>query len=242
MKSINWWDEYEIKARYVPTFISVVPLVQFLLLFLGNSFWSSLSQNIGWMLITNIGLSLIIMLALVQLQCSFAKYWIEESIFGQGGINFPTTKMLLLNDSLISEERKEKLRLKIGELFQFSLPTKEEERKNPENAKLKAREAVGHIRNIVGKEEMVRQYNIRYGFIRNLIGGFIWSSIGSIGCSVIYGLQNDWKPMFLFLTFFVTHILLFILRKTILNKFAFTYADYLFCRFLDYKKGGNNNG
>lgn len=36
MSDIKWWDEYEIKARYIPTFLSVVPMVHFLILFLGD--------------------------------------------------------------------------------------------------------------------------------------------------------------------------------------------------------------
>ena len=237
MKKIKWWDEYEIKARYIPTFLSSIPLVQFLLLFLGKSFWSDLSGNIGWMLVANIGLSLIVMLALVQIQCGFAKHWIEEPVFGKGSINFPTTNMLLLNTTLISTERKEQIRNKISKLFGCTFSTIDEESNNPANARLQARDAVNSVRTAVSKGNMTLQYNIRYGFFRNFIGGVIWSGVGSLGCSIIYGIDNDWKPMILFIVLLIVHILTFVLKKPILDKFSFTYADYLFNDFLDYHKG-----
>ena len=121
MKEIKYWDEYEIKARYIPTFLSAVPLVHFLLLFLGETFWKNLSGNIGWMIvITNLGVSLIVMFAFVQIQCGFAKHWVEEPVFGKGGAHFPTSDMLLFNCGLISIERKEQIRNKIS-TFQLCL-------------------------------------------------------------------------------------------------------------------------
>ena len=53
------------------------------------------------------------MLALVQILYSFSKYFIEDSVFGEGGNNFPTTDMLLLKGGLISLERKERIRNKL---------------------------------------------------------------------------------------------------------------------------------
>lgn len=239
MNKAKWWDEYEIKARYIPTFISSVPLVHFLLLFLGPTFWQNLSANISWMLVANIGLSLMIMLALVQFQCGFSKHWVEEPIFGKGGVHFPSTNMLLFNSTLISTTRKEQVRKKIFDLFSMELSTKNDENKNPENARLKARDAVNRIRTVVGKGNMTLQYNIRYGFFRNFIGGVLWSVMGSLGAAVVYGLEHSWKPMLLFIAFFVVHILLFIFKKSILDKIAFAYADSLLNDFIDYRQGGN---
>jgi hypothetical protein len=117
LSEVKSWDEYEIKARYIPTLLSVIPLVHFLILFIGGAFWKELIGNIGWMLVVaNLSLSLIIMLALVQVQCSFAKHFIEESIFGKGGERFPSTDMLLYDGGLISIERKELVR-KNGKTF-----------------------------------------------------------------------------------------------------------------------------
>lgn len=87
---------------------------------------------------------------------------------------------------------------------------------------------------------MTFQYNIRYGFIRNLIGGVLWGAIGSIGCSIIYGSENAFKAMSLFIVFAMIFIALYLSRKIILDKFAFYYADSLFNDFLVKKEEGGN--
>ena len=74
----------------------------------------------------------------------------------------------------------------------------EESKDIPEAQRLN-REAVGFIRSYVGKGRMTHQYNIRYGFMRNLMGGAVWACGGSIGNSLIYGLQKSWAPMALFI-------------------------------------------
>ena len=86
MGKISNWDAYEIKARLVPTFLSVIPITHFAIMFLGRTFWNELADNIGWMpTAANLTLSFIVMLSLVQIQSSLGKTWIEESIFGKGG-------------------------------------------------------------------------------------------------------------------------------------------------------------
>ena len=85
MKSPKFWDEYEIKARYIPTFLTAVPLMHSVVLLLGQNFWGELATNISWMLVADMSLSLLIVLALVQIQCGFAKHWVEEPVFGKGG-------------------------------------------------------------------------------------------------------------------------------------------------------------
>ena len=238
VSKIKWLDEYEIKAKYIPTFLSVIPIVHFLILFISETFWNELINNIGWMLVVaNLSLSLIVMLALVQIQSSLGKMWIEESVFGKGGVNFPTTDMLLYSGGLISKERKEQLRRMISKLYGSVFSTEVEERDDPQNARLQAREAVGHVRTKVGHGVMTIQYNIRYGFFRNLIAGVVWSTIGSLGCSVLYYLDGNWKPMSLFIVYFLIFAVLYLLKDVILEKLAFSYADTLFTEFSNQIKG-----
>lgn len=226
---IKWWDEYEIKARYIPTFLSVIPIVHFSIVFFGGAFWNELFNSISWMLvIANISLSLIVMLALVQIQCSLGKIWIEESVFGKGGKRFPTTDMLLYNGGLISRQRKEQLRCRISDISGCVFSNEEEERADPSNARFQAREAVGHVRRKVGHGVMTIQYNIRYGFFRNLIAGMPWATIGGIGCSLMYFLENRWKPMSLFLAYILIFLALYLFKRAIIERLAYSYADTLF--------------
>jgi hypothetical protein len=232
------WDEYEIKARYIPTFLSVIPVAHFLILFVGMSFWQELIGNISWMLvITNLSLSLIVMLAIAQLQSALGKIWIEKSIFGKGGDRFPTTNMLLYNEGLISKDRKDLLRKKISEISDYTFSSEKEEKDDPENAKLQAREAVGYVRSKLGHGVKTIQYNIRYGFFRNLIAGAAWSCIGSLSCSILYYSHSEWKTMSLFLIYFAAFSALYTFRKTILERLAYDYADNLFDEFLSQYQG-----
>ena len=217
MNKIKSWDEYEIKARYIPTFLSVIPIVHFLILFVGMGFWQELISNISWMLvIANLSLSLIVMLGIAQFQSSLGKIWIEESIFGKGGDRFPTTNMLLYNKGLISRDRKNLLRIKISEMFGCSFST---------------------VRSKVGHGVKTIQYNIRYGFFRSLIAGAGWSCIGSLCCSILYFVDSKWEPMSLFVVYFSAFVALYMFRITILERLAYNYADTLFNEFLSQYQG-----
>lgn len=225
----KWWDEYEIKARYIPTFLSVIPIVHFSIVFFGVAFWGELFASISWMLvIANVSLSLIIMLTLSQFQSSLGKIWIEESVFGKGGERFPTTDMLLYGGGLNSKQRKEQLRHKISDISGCVFSTEEEEHADPSNARLQAREAVGHVRAKVGHGVMTIQYNIRYGFFRNLIAGMAWATVGGVGCSVMYFHDGRWKPMTLFIAYTLIFLALYSFKRVLLERLAYSYADTLF--------------
>lgn len=235
MSNPKSWDEYEIKARYIPCFIAAVPPVHFLIQLLGPSFWETIARNVGWMLVTNISLSFIVMLVLIQLQCGIAKHWVEESVFGKGGINFPTTNLLLFQDHILSRNIKMAIREKIYENFHFKLMDEDQEYNDIEEAKRLVREAVGFIRGYVRNGRMTHQYNIRYGFMRNLIGGSLWACVGCVGSSITYGLQKNWEPMSLFAFVSSIFFLILIFKTRILSKFAQQYAETLFSEYLTMK-------
>ena len=235
-KLMNIIDEYEIKARYIPTFICMIPLADFLFTFLGDKFFVELANSFSWLLVGKISVSFIFMIAFMQVQCSIGKHLIEESIFGKGGINFPTTKMLLFCEGMLSEDRKRQIRDKILIDASILLSTKEEEKSNFSDAQLRAREAVNAIRNIVGKGSKTIKYNIRYGFFRNLIGGCLFVFIGSFAC-VIYYLNKDWNALIFFGVYLVFFVLFFALKRKILGSLAYSYADRLFSEYLTSNKG-----
>ena len=115
--------------------------------------------------------------------------------------------------------------------------TEDEERNDPLNARLQAREAVGHVRLKVGHGVMTIKYNIRYGFFRNLIAGVVWGTVGSLGCSILYFVDSVWKPMSFFIACFLAFAALYLAKRQILGKLAFNYADVLFTEFSSQTKG-----
>jgi len=235
MSDPKFWDEYEIKARYVPCFVTAIPLVHFLIQILGSSFWTTIANNMGWMLVTNISLSLIVTIALIQVQCGIAKHWIEESIFGKGGVNFPTINILLFKNDIFSRNIKIAIRDKINNEFDFKLMDEIQESKDVDEAKRLIREVVSFIRQHVGKGKMTYQYNIRYGFMRNLTGGAMWAALGSIGSSIMYGLVKNWTAMSLFILFAIIFFIILCFKKQILTRFAQQYAETLLSEYVTMK-------
>lgn len=171
---------------------------------------------------------------LSQFQCVLGKHWIEFSVFGKNGERFPTTDMLLFSGGIISTERTEHIRAAVVRLTHCTLSSESEERVDPDSARLRAREAVGQVRTIVDKGRATIQYNIRYGFFRNLMGGVIWSAIGSACCSIYYGMAGNWLATALFSTWAALHLGLFTFRKPILTNLALAYGDTLFTEFLNH--------
>jgi hypothetical protein len=152
-------DEYEIKARYIPTFLSLIPFSHFLITFLGYVFFENIIKNISdIVIIADLGISFIIMLGLMQAQCTIAKHLIEGNIFGKDGLFFPSTTMLLYSGGLLSRDRKNQIRERLLKETGIKLSSEKDEKSDIENARLQAREAVNAIRNIAG-----------HGFLRLLI-------------------------------------------------------------------------
>ena len=228
MKSL---DEYEIKARYIPTFLCMIPLANFLFSVFGKTFFTEIAASSSWMFIGDFGISFILMIALMQIQCSIGKHIIEGSVFGKGGVDFITTQMLLFSGGLLSEDLKNQIRDKVHNETGILLSSKEEEVSDFPNAQLKARETVNLIRNIVGKGSKTIKYNIRYGFYRNLIGGAFFVIPGATACIVFY-LNKNWYVSFFFGAYCLVFIFLFVLKRKILKALAYSYADRLFSEYL----------
>jgi hypothetical protein len=73
-KSPKIWDEYEVKARYLPCLVSVIPLSHFLISVLGNTFFNNLISDSNWLLlVSNMEFPLVMVLCLIQSQITFFK-------------------------------------------------------------------------------------------------------------------------------------------------------------------------
>jgi hypothetical protein len=195
-------------------------------------------KNINWMvIIADLGISFIIMLGLMQAQCTIAKHLIESNIFGKGGLFFPSTTKLLYSDGLLSKDRKNQIRERLLKETDVKLPNEKDEKSDIENAWLQAREAVNDIRNIVGHGSFTITYNIRYGFWRNLIGGSFFVFLGALLCIGFYVFAREWKGWVFFGAYFILFFVLFLFKRRILESIACSYTDRLFSDFLSMTKG-----
>lgn len=228
-------DVYEIRARYLPAIIAALPMI-ILSTFIKREIWISLFSNAKtFLVVENISLSLIAVLFLINVQRGLAKHLFENRVF-KSGKDFPTTTMLLLTDSYLSVEMKNKIRKKIESKFTLHLFTLAEEQENLEEAKKTIRDAVNLIRKQVGKGDKTLQYNIHYGFSRNLIAGSVFALPFSILNVYLFGTQNI-AGVCVSLALAIFFLIALIFNKTILTHFANAYAECLLSEFVYNKKG-----
>jgi hypothetical protein len=105
-------------------------------------------------------------------------------------------------------KNREKLLEKTG----IKLSNEKDEMSDIENARLQAREAVNAIRNIVGHGSFTITYNIRYGFLRNLIGGSFFVFLGTLLCMCFYFYAHEWKAIGFFGFYFLLFLVLFLFK------------------------------
>lgn len=231
-------DVYEIRARYLPAFIAALPAI-ILSTFIKRDVWISLFENTRcFLIVENLSLSLIAVLFLIHVQRGIAKHLFENRIF-KAGKEFPTTTMLLLSDSFLSVEMKNKIRNKIETDFGLHLCTLGQEHENPEEAKKTIRDAVNLIRKQVKDGDKTLQYNIHYGLSRNLIAGSIFAIPVSVLNAVLFGIHNP-AGFYICLMLAGFFTLALICNRIILIHFANAYAECLLSEFLT-TKGANHD-
>ncbi|KAA6335238.1 hypothetical protein EZS27_016499 [termite gut metagenome] len=144
----------------------------------------------------------------------------------------PTTKFLLYNDPKFSKEYKMRLREQIRLDFQIVLPDENEEKADLSKTRKKIVEAVGLIKSKVGNGRLLLQFNIEYGFWRNLIGGSIFGILMSLFNIIYFFHKNNIVigGISVFLAF--SFAILLILHRPIINSFGSQYAERLFQEYL----------
>jgi len=228
-------DVYEIRARYIPAIIAALPAF-ILSAFIKREVWISLFSNAQcFLIVENVSLSLIAVLFLIHVQRGIAKHVFENLIF-KSGKEFPTTTMLLLSDTYLSSEMKTKIRKKIEITFNIHLLALEKEQENLEEAKKTIRDAVNLIRKQVKNGDKTLQYNIHYGFSRNLIAGSIFAIPASVLSAVLFGIHNQ-AGFYISLIMAAFFFLALIFNRKILIHYANAYAECLLSEFLTTKKG-----
>lgn len=227
-------DEYEIKARYIPAILSAIPLI-ILSSFVKNEAWEAMFKNISWFMIAeNVSFALIIIFFIINIQRFVGKYIFEKLTF-KNEIDFPTTTFLLNSDKTFSKEFKNLIRQKIENQFQIKLVDWQSDQSDEEAKKI-IKDAVGMVRNYVGKGTFTFQTNVEYGFMRNLIAGSIWALIGS-GINLYYYIpKNDITGIVINTLIFIIFLTLLILHRKILKDLGSTYARILFTEFLATEK------
>lgn len=226
-KILSGFDKYSKEARIYPIILSLLPLYLFLLSatnyfpsisiylkLISGFFFCSLLIYLGSDVVRNLGKSL------------------EAKIF-KNELYFPTTLFLLHSNSRYSTAKKTKLYQKIYKEFGISLYSLKKEKTKTNDAKKRIKEVVGLIRQKLGNGRLLLQYNIRYGFWRNLTAfspiSFVLSFFALISQTFLFETKA-----YLLITLILApcYLVLWIKRKSILTYFGQQYADQLYFEFL----------
>lgn len=238
MKKIKTlFDEYAWKARYFPCIISAMPL--FIL-------WFFLSDNIqlkelgDYLLSLNfyggVTLSIVFLYFYAQVLRITSKV-IETKLFHDKN-GFPTTYLMTYVDDTFSKSYKDKYRSLVKEQFNIDLLDESEEAVDIVEARKRLNEAIKLIKIKIKDGYLVLKQNIWYGFVRNLVGGTIYSIIFCI-INIIVGSIWYKNPILVIssIILLVTYAIMFLLRKQILKQNAEAYAKQIIAEFI----AGNSN-
>jgi len=225
-------DNYFLFARVFPCIISTLPLFV-LAFFLSKDielkglvqFLSSLKFYGG------ITLSLVALYFFAQIIRFISKLF-EVSYF-TGGIGFPTTYLMTYADDTFSKSYKDKYRELIKQDFGIDLLDEIGEAKNTEEAKKRLDEVTKHVILKVKEGYLVLKHNIWYGFVRNLIGGAIFSVIFCL-MNIVIGITIVKSSLLVIISsvLFVPYVLLLVFWKPLLRQNAEAYAKQLIAEYI----------
>jgi hypothetical protein len=227
------FSTYTIYARFFPCIISALPL--FIL-------WFFLSENIqikelGAYLLSlkfygGTTLSIIFLYFYAQVLRITSKI-IEKTYFHHKA-GFPTTYLMTYADNTFSKSYKDKYRRLVKQQFEIDLLNESEEATDVSETRNRLNEATQLIRLKIKEGHLVSKQNIWYGFVRNLIGGTIYSIIF---CAINIIVGSVWykNPILVIssIILLVIYAGVFLFRKQILVQNAEAYANQLIAEFMD---------
>ena len=159
----NVFDEYERKARIYPAVIFLLPLIIEIYVLIPQLVKV---EGIAGGVIMYLSLSLFFA-SIIRKRGKDKQQKLWENLGAK-----PTTILLRYSNNAISKETKRRYHKKITQLISnFSLPTENEEKDNPEKADERYDSAIEylieHTRDKI-KYSLVYKENIAYGFVRNM--------------------------------------------------------------------------
>jgi len=229
----NLFDSYSLIARLFPTLISTLPI--FVLWFFISKLndWNNLLEfifSLEFFGEVTIGAALIFLYS--QLIRTTSKTTENKLFTSRRG--FPSAYLLLYSDSNYSTSYKDEFRRRARSIFGLTLPSMEDEQKNPDEAIRQLRELSKHLVIFIKDGDLVLSHNIWYGFVRNIIGGAVFAIIACL-INIIIGtlfIQNVvlWASSLVMLILFA---ILFALREKVLIQHAEAYGKQLIAEFME---------
>ena len=212
-------DRYDIEARFIPALFGVIPIL--VIWFQSLKYFQELQHWVfSIKLIGGISFGLILTYAFVFLVREISKK-IQSSVFKE----MPSA-YLMQSDKFYSDSFKTRYFDKVVKDFQLGIDLSSNESSH------QLEEAFALALEKVRNRPMVRLQNIRYGFIRNILGGCLIGLVGSgiLLCISVY--QNNLSVIILSIVLMLVYgvPLLFTKRMLFSNGEAFSktvYSNYM---------------
>lgn len=229
-------DKYIRVARVYPAVIGMLPSCILLAMCMGEWFpqYEAVAGNVKWVLCFVGGTALVSMALgylVRELFKETSKWLFQYPMFKKDETEMPTTKMLLWENAAISPAYHKVIADKVEAKFGIKLPTVEDEKVDIALAKKTIVDAVYQIRQYCRENEILRQYNIEFGFCRNYLGAGVWSiffiliiGVANIVCSCL-----PWWAIGMAL---LIQMLLMVACYLMLEARGWQYAKYLFATFV----------
>lgn len=226
------FDRYTIIARIFPAVLSSIPFFVLQFFFLNDRIGNFLEEILRVKWVSDVTISVALIYLLVQLSRLASKELYEKIIFFDGR-NFSTTNYLLHLDNFYSSDFTEQIHKKIFNDFKISIPSLEQEKLDANESRKKIGEAVSLIRARVGGGDLVRQHNIEYGFIRNMIGGSVVAAIMSfINLIIFFWADFNQTAFIISAIVFIAYLVLIGSGERLINIFGTNYARVLIQEYM----------
>lgn len=161
---------------------------------------------------------------------SLSKIIFQYKLFEEYETKMPTTDFLIFKKSPFSTIYINNIMNKINEDFKIVLSDKNAQDEDELKARKEIANVVQMIRNITRDDNILLQYNIQFGFLRNLMGGMIIAFIISFilfFISLFYG-----EPWIVHLILCFVDVLIIIVSFIIFKYRARAYARQLYSTYL----------
>lgn len=226
-------SEYTLKARLAPTALAAPPL-----LLLGNALFDLQANQ--WLesdtmtALFGKGTATAALVFLMMQVNRLIGLEVFQRWVSQDELNFPTSRWLVATNTEMSPLQRRSIDKKLQQDFQIGLlpasmgDTPEVRRHNAD--------LVGRIRLFVGSPPKLLQYNIEYGFFRNLIGASLPVLAAGLANAYLYSekLLPAWG-FHLSLAYAVFAGVLVCFARPLIERLGIQYARVLFQTYLDKK-------
>ncbi len=226
------FNSYTLYARFFPAIISALPLF-ILWFFLAEN--RQLNELLTFLLSIKfyggVTISVVALYFYAQIIRIASKYF--ENKYFIDNLGFPTAYLMTYADSTFSKSYKTKYRELVKKHFNVDLLNEAEEVQDVSEARKLLNEVTKQVILKVGDGRLVKKQNIWYGFVRNLIGGTLFSIIFCcINIAVGLTVCKNMLLIIVSVVLLIMYGILFLFRRQILKQNAEAYANQLIAEFI----------